>query len=103
MEPPKGTFGRPVSEAARRMADNVNIHVIVGMQGRYAAIRLSDGSSDGIAYDNRADAIRHQIHETQCFYVKIPAQNLMTAHEAETLINTARKTYDAGFRFSRPN
>ena len=92
----------PVSDAARRCSDTIRLHIVAKMAGRWAAIRLSDGGSDGVAYDTRADAIRHQLHETQCAYVKIPPDDMPPEH-AERFLAFHRKAYDAGFRLTDPD
>lgn len=94
--------GPVYSDAAKRCSETIGIHVLAGKAGRWAAIRLSDGSSDGIAYDQRSDAIRHQLHESQCAYVQIP-QDAMPIAEAESFLNFNRQAYDAGFRLIEPD
>lgn len=93
------------SDAAKRCADIVNLHFLGkgdGAIGQWVAIRLSDGGSDGQLYDKRADAVRHQLHETQCAYVCIPLGG-MTAVEAESFLNWNRKLYDGGMRMTDPD
>lgn len=90
------------SDAARRCADIITGHIVLGNSGRWAAIRLSDGGSDGIPYDTRADAIRFQLHETQCAYVKIPIDRMEPQH-AEIFLRFNRLAYDAGFRLTDPD
>lgn len=64
---------------------------------RYLAIRLSDGSCDDIVYDNRADAIRHQLHETLCVYFRVPLERI-GAKTADVILWYARMRYEAGYR-----
>lgn len=93
------------SDAAKRMADNVNIHYTgLGWQavGKWCAIKLHDGSSDQTLYDTRRDAVRHQLDEKLCTYVKITPL-LMSTCEAHMLLGVARKAYDAGHRFVDPD
>lgn len=92
------------SDAARRCSDVINLHVAAhkfNAFGKWAAIRLSDGGSDGVLYDTKADAVRHQLHETQCAYVCIPADG-MGPREAEIYLEFNRKLYDNGMRLSDP-
>lgn len=89
------------SDAAKRCSDNVNLGLLLGYIGRWVAIRLSDGGSDGNYYDTRADAIRHQIHETLCCYIKI-LPNGMPIEDAEKFMAIYRKLYDDGFRLTDP-
>lgn len=89
------------SDAARRCADIVTLAGVASRTGQWLAIRLSDGGYDGVTYDHRADAVRHQLHETQCAYVKIPPGG-MTPREAEAFLGYHRALYDAGFRLPDP-
>jgi hypothetical protein len=88
------------------MADEVNMHVHAlgeAASGRWVAIRLSDGGSDGVMYDTRPQAITHQFHEKQCCYVRIPPfGQLMNPREAESYLVLHRSMYDAGYRLQDP-
>lgn|SRR5690349_18068214 len=90
-------------EAARRMADTIALHqVVLGkdalIAGRYAAIRLADGGSDGVAYDSRAEAITYQRHNaSRCLYVRIPLERWSPA-TCDTLLWYTRGCYDSGYR-----
>ena len=89
------------SDAAKRCSDMIRLHIVAGQAGRWAAVRLSDGGSDGVAYDSRPDAIRHQLHESQCAYVKIPRDDMPPEH-AERYLAFHRLAYEAGFRLVDP-
>lgn len=89
------------SDPARRCADIVTLAGVADLIGQWLAIRLSDGGYDGVAYEHRADAVRHQLHETQCAYVRIPPGG-MTPREAEAFLGYHRALYDAGFRLPDP-
>lgn len=91
-------------DASRRCADTVNLHIHAdrGNVGKYVAIRLSDGGSDNTVYNTKADAVNHQLHETQCAYVRIPPDG-MTVAEAASYLQFNRNAYDAGFRLSDPD
>lgn len=91
-----------LSDAGRRCSDIARIHIAAGGIGRYIAVKLIDGSSDGNLYDTRADAIRHQLHETQCMYVKIPPDDLPPEYATRLLV-LHRKVYDAGAHFTDPD
>lgn len=66
---------------------------------RFVAIRLSDGGSDGVAYETREDAISHQLHETQCGYFEIPRPHITWGPETcDSLLWYARSRYNAGYR-----
>lgn len=90
------------SESAHRCSDAIRLHIVAGSGGKWAAIRLSDGGSDGIVYDTRADAVRHQLHETQCAYVCIPWDD-MSPRSAENFLKINRELYDAGLRMTDPD
>lgn len=92
------------SDHARRASDIINLHLVVdpaGNTGRWVAIRLSDGGSDGTIYDCKCDAIRHQLHEKQCVYVQIQPSGL-SAKDAHILIGMHRDLYDANRKLPDP-
>jgi hypothetical protein len=92
------------SDSAKRMADAVNFHLLVegfAATGRWVAIRLSDGGSDGTLYDRRCDAVRHQLDERLCTYVQVPG-NTMTPREADAVLRFSRFAYDSGYRITSP-
>lgn len=94
------------SDAARRCADQIRLHLAADREQAihsWVAIRLSDGGSDGILYNLKKDAVRHQFHEFQCMYLKIPANGLFTAQIAERLLEMHRQLYDAGMRLADPD
>jgi len=96
------------SDAAKRASDIINgyrafvpwdelIHKVV-------AIRLSDGGSDGVLYDSKRDAVRHQLDEFLCAYVHL--RNLVggaSPREMEIFLKWNRDAYDAGFRLPDPD
>ena len=92
------------SDEARRASDIVNLHLLAdpnGNRGRWVAIRLSDGGSDGTVYDCKCDAMRYQLHETQCVYVQILPDGL-SAKNAQILIKMHREMYDKGLKMPDP-
>jgi hypothetical protein len=84
---------------AKRASDAVNLHVLAGSYGKFTAIRLSDGGSDGVAYDTKEDAIRHQLWPEFCFFLFMPPDGL-TPHDAWALIDFKRQAFDAGWSFT---
>ncbi len=90
------------TEAGRRCSDLIRLHIATGNAGQWVAIRLSDGGSDGTAYPTRRDAIRHQLHETLCAYVKIPRDDMPPA-EATRFLGINRLLYDKGLRLIDPD
>lgn len=98
----------PYSDAAKRAADTVNLHLTFNkwwdIRDKYIAFRMSDGTSDGVLYDTKRDAVTHQLSEQQCFYVSF--RNLMNGaspREMQAYINFVRDAYDHGFRLVDPD
>jgi hypothetical protein len=93
------------SDAARRASDVITLHLLADREravNSWVAIRLSDGGSDGILYDSKAAAVRHQLHEYQCAYAKVPPDG-MGPREAEIFLRFNRELYDAGMRLADPD
>ncbi len=94
------------TDPAKRLCDQYNLHKIgagINSVGKWIAVRLIDGSSDGVLYDSKRDAVRHQHHNEQLYtFVKIipPSMNVC---EAEVFMATARNLYDAGLRLTDPD
>lgn len=86
------------TDAAKRIYDAYSLHRLadpIGNLGQWFAVAIADGSTDGVLYDSRIDAITHQHHnETYYVYVQIvPSQ--MSICDAELFLTGVRKTYDA--------
>lgn len=90
-----------LADAGRRASETINFHVLTGAIGKWAAIKLADGSSDGTAYDTRADAIQHQLHEQLCCYVKVTPDG-MPPEDAVRFILINRALYEKGYRLADP-
>jgi len=90
------------SDRARRCSDIIRQHIVNQHGGFWAAIRLSDGGSDGIPYELREHAIQYQLHEQQCAYIKIPLDDMSPAH-AERYLRAVTQLYDAGMRLIDPD
>lgn len=89
-----------VDDFAKRACDIMNMHVLgKGDQswGKWVALRLSDGGSDGVLYDDRDTAISFQLHPTQCAYLCIPPSGF-TLKEIREFLTLSRKLYDKGAR-----
>lgn len=96
-----------VSDAAKRMSDIINGVITfskdMAIKNCVMAIRLSDGGSDGVVYDNKEDAIRHQLHEHQCAYFYFRnAMGGTTPRDCQLFLNMYREAYDNGMRLSEP-
>lgn len=70
-------------------------------EGKWVAIRLADGGSDGVLYDTRRDAIAHQMHERQCAYVRVPSDD-MSPKSAQVFLDFTRQCYDANIPMADP-
>ena len=90
------------SDAARRCSDQVSLHAVAGSVWKWAAIRLEDGGSDGVPYDTREEAIKHQLHEQFCCYVQVPPTG-MTPRQAENFLKFNRALYQNGMRITDPD
>lgn len=94
------------SDAAKRVADQYALHRIgAGMAstGKWFAVALSDGTSDGTLYDTKRDAVRHQHHNEMYFAFICIAPSNMSVCDADIFIKTQRALYDAGLRMSDPD
>jgi len=89
------------SAAAWRFSEAATQGLVDGKVGRWIAARLSDGSTDGVYYDSRADAVRHQVHESLCCYVIVTPVG-MTPKQAESVLKFYRWAYDNGHRILDP-
>lgn len=90
------------SQEAYRCSEIIRAHIADGKTDGWVAVRLSDGGTDGIVYDTRRNAIRFQLHETQCAYVQVPWDNF-PVHHAERFLAIHRDLYKAGFRMTDPD
>ena len=97
-----GTVTAPqFSDAAKRLADAINLHIYA--QGDAAffkiiAFRLDDGRSDDALYDTRDDAIRHTRSKPGVWAYAQVQPNGSNPQEAEAALKWARFTYARGFR-----
>jgi hypothetical protein len=96
------TVDPALADAGNRASSAINLALLTGDIGRWIALRLADGSTDGTTYDTRADAIRHQFHEQLCCYVKVPPDGMPPEH-ATRFIQLNRALYDAGYRLADPD
>lgn len=93
------------SDSAKRASDAVNLHLAA--QGfaafrKWVAVRLLDGKSDGVLYDTRREAVRHQFDEQLCAYVCLPPTR-MSPCSAEAFLKFTRDAYSSGFRLTDPD
>lgn len=94
------------SDAAKRASDQYNLHRMAdpyGSIGKWIAIALADGDTDGVLYDSKSECIRHQ-HHNEMFYAYsriIPAN--FTPCDAEIFLRMHRMMYDKGIRLTDPD
>jgi hypothetical protein len=83
-------------DTARRIADNVGMHVVLGHAGRWAAYRLADGSTDNVAYDTEDDA-RARNASRPSAVLQIPPDG-MQYREAQAWLGYWRGLHDGFYR-----
>lgn len=92
------------SDAARRMSDAISLHLAAdpdNAYGKYMGFKLRDGESDGVLYDTRSDAIRHQKSMDAMCYVQIRPGG-MSPRVCEDFLIGHRAMHDAGYRIPHP-
>lgn len=99
--PGEGT-AHPITDRGRRLSEAVETARQRGGVGRFIAARLSDGRTDGQIYDTRDDAVRHQLHATQCAYLVVPPGPMPPA-EATAWLRLHERLYDAGVDLQDPD
>lgn len=106
MTDPNG-FPQELIDAANRMRDAVNLHVVVSpllgeRQIGYLAIRLDTGAAhdNGTLYPDRQTAVRFTRNE-ECgfFYVKVGVES-MSEREALIVLQMARQAFKRGVVFA---
>lgn len=101
---PGAAFGH--SDAARRVADEFNMHRVADPYGsirKWCAFRLEDGSTDHVLYDSKSDAIRHQHHNEQYYMFVCIAPTTMNYCDAEIMLAMHRRMYANGVRLTDPD
>lgn len=103
MRAPRDYRWRTSESAAKRMADTVALHQTVLepaeiVAGRWIAVRLGDGGSDGIAYDSHEAAVRASTNDpSRHAYFKLPLERI-SPEVCDVLLWYVRTVYDAGWR-----
>lgn len=101
-----GRLGMRHTDAARRLADQWNLHRIAdlhGSNGKWFAVALHDGVSDGVLYDSKVAAITHQRHVEKYYAFVRMSMAQMNYCDAEIYLSVQRRLYDSGFRMSDPD
>lgn len=94
------------SDAARRVSDAYRLHKLaegLASIGRWFAVALADGTSDGVLYDGKRDAVRHQHHNEQWYAFICINPGDMTVCEAEEFLAINRTLYEHGIRLADPD
>lgn len=108
MNPEETPFPQELIDAAQRMRDAVNLHVLAQTfsagerQVGFVAIDLNDGKAhdNGTMYDTRRDAVRHTVNKGPAFfYVKVGAET-MSEREAIIVLQMARQAFKKGVVFA---
>lgn len=93
------------SDAARRMADAVSLHIVADPANamKWIAVRLADGTADPVVYDTRCDAVSHHWWDEKYWAFVQLHPGGMQYREAEVFLAYHRALYDAGFRLPDPD
>ena len=98
-----------VTDAAKRARDIINSYTAyVPYEQRvrsWVALRLADGGSDGVLYDSKREAVRHQPDEFLCAYFSYRGapNGFASVKDAAIWLEYHRQAYDAGFRTPDPD
>jgi hypothetical protein len=99
---PQLPSGRPYSDAARRMADTMNLHAVAKSRG-WAVFALADGTSDLVVYESRDDAyLAKRWDRDRYLYLQIPAGGVNDPAEMQGCLDYARALHTAGARLPDP-
>jgi hypothetical protein len=97
--------GKLHSDAAKRVSDAYRLHrsaLGVAAVGKWIAVALADGASDGVLYDSKTDAVRHQHgNEVWFAYLTIGPWDMDTC-QAEDYLAAVRLWYEAGIPLTDP-
>lgn len=92
----------PTTDDAKRMVHAMRFHMTLRHFGKWASFKLEDGSSNGIAYDRRREAIRDRWPwEDNYFYIKV-LHDAFTEETAQRLLNMHRAMRKAGVQMTDP-
>lgn len=94
----------PKAERAKRAHEHLALVDMVkgrDAQHRWLAISLADGSCDQRLYASKAEAIRFQLHETQCAYLFFTGMPLLK--ELRFFLDACEELYDAGMAMADPD
>ena len=99
-------WNKPHSDAARRVSDTWRLHRAAlghAATGQWFAAALADGTTDGVLYDGKGPAVRHQHHNEQYYAFVCISPADCSPCEAETFLEVARMLYDKNIRMADPD
>jgi len=97
-----------VTDAAKRMSDHINARVAFTppdelFHNPYMAFALADGSTDGVLYPTKADAVSHQSNEYRyCYFSFRSAMAGANPKDCQLFLDVHRHTYEQGGRLTAP-
>lgn len=94
------------SDPAKRVSDQYRLHrVAVGLAavGQFFAAALADGTSDGVLYESKSAAVRHQHNHEQWYAFVCISPGDMNPCEAEEYLAMVRMLYDRNIRLVDPD
>jgi hypothetical protein len=89
---------------AQRAMEHIQLFRMVhgsDAEGKWLAISLADGSCDQKPYASKREAVRFQLHETQCAYLCLTG--MPTLGELRMYLDTNEELYDAGMSLADPD
>lgn len=100
----KEIFSDAKADRAKRAHELINIHYLANgtaVTGKWVAIRLSDGGSDGKLYPSKPDARRFQLHPQQCAYLCLQRSHA-EYDEIKVYLDKMEELYNNGYDLSDP-
>lgn len=94
------------SDAATRVSDAYRLHreaAGYAAVGQWIAVALADGTSDGVLYESKSAAVRHQHHNEQFYAFVMIGPHDMNPCEAEEFLALSRMFYSKGLRLTDPD
>jgi hypothetical protein len=94
------------TDTAKRVSDAVRLHKVAlgnAAIGRFIAVALEDGTSDGVLYDTKRDAVRHQHHNEQRYAFVCISPGDITPCMAEEFMALQRMLYGKNIRLTDPD
>lgn len=94
----------PKAERAKRAFEHLQLVQLANgasAEGRWVAISLADGSCDQRLYATKAEAIRFQLHETQCAYLFF--NGMPRLGELRFFLDITEQLYDQGMHLADPD